>query len=561
MPCTQHDEQDQVHQVHRGSASNSTFNRTFAGLRLAAERQHQHQNPQQQHQHNHNNVPSFAIMNHQFHPHQAIYHNHYDQLNYQNDYHTNPPLPSRAIPRAILNVADDLTEQIRISVQDTHIGPRVHINEISTGGNLSEVLEHYENIEDYCPPPASVVIQEPTGQSPQDHVDYTHQGLSSASSSGDTDNLVNANNLNNAVSQINPPISANNQHYQMVVRDTNVHTPSALPDQSSQPSTNISSQTHQPTSSSRQYDVYFSQNSNNDHLRSAISTASIPTNSTQDRISYNMGHTSNGKQTTNSSTSTKSSIIKTNKISKIPIPRQFNRLTKKDEDFTDTTQVSGRKAQDCVTLTNVSSSKQLNETTKPTTQVDIINHESLSLFSLIPPYSNHKQAGFIKTDLFNGSSFSGFQKSKHESYEVNVKIQHVDFENSYLCGYLCINHLTKSHPSLTTFFEGEIISKRYPFLTRKWEATEAIDLDHWSKFEGFDSNLAKNFNRDSFNYNQLKESDYVFMRWKEHFLVPDHTIKHVEGASYAGFYYICYSKRSSHISGYYFHINSEHFER
>lgn len=32
---------------------------------------------------------------------------------------------------------------------------------------------------------------------------------------------------------------------------------------------------------------------------------------------------------------------------------------------------------------------------------------------------------------------------------------------------------------LTTFFDGEIISKRYPFLTRKWDADEEVDRKHW----------------------------------------------------------------------------------
>jgi len=31
----------------------------------------------------------------------------------------------------------------------------------------------------------------------------------------------------------------------------------------------------------------------------------------------------------------------------------------------------------------------------------------------------------------------------------------------------------------------------------------------------------------------------VFMRWKEKFLVPDHRVKDINGASFAGFYYIC----------------------
>lgn len=172
----------------------------------------------------------------------------------------------------------------------------------------------------------------------------------------------------------------------------------------------------------------------------------------------------------------------------------------------------------------------------------------------------YHQTGFIKDYLFNGSSFTGTQKSKNESYDVNVNILYINHEEGYLCGYLCINHLTKSHPSLTTFFEGEIISERHPFLTRKWETNRDIDHDHWSKFEHFKENYCNNFNSDNFDYENLKNSDYIYMRWKERFLVPDHTVEHVEGASYAGFYYICYSKMDYSIKGYYFHINSEHFE-
>lgn len=35
---------------------------------------------------------------------------------------------------------------------------------------------------------------------------------------------------------------------------------------------------------------------------------------------------------------------------------------------------------------------------------------------------------------------------------------------------------------LTTFFDGEIISKKYPFLTRKWDADEDVDRKHWVNF-------------------------------------------------------------------------------
>ena len=71
----------------------------------------------------------------------------------------------------------------------------------------------------------------------------------------------------------------------------------------------------------------------------------------------------------------------------------------------------------------------------------------------------------------------------------------------------------QEYPTLTTFFEGEIISERYPFLTRKWDASEEVDRKHWGKFPTFEPYL-KTFNADDFSYDKLKQSDEVFMRWK-----------------------------------------------
>uniref|UniRef100_A0A8C4K7I6 GID complex subunit 4 homolog n=1 Tax=Dromaius novaehollandiae TaxID=8790 RepID=A0A8C4K7I6_DRONO len=136
---------------------------------------------------------------------------------------------------------------------------------------------------------------------------------------------------------------------------------------------------------------------------------------------------------------------------------------------------------------------------------------------------------------------------------------HVDMENSYLCGYLKIKGLTEEYPTLTTFFEGEIISKKHPFLTRKWDADEDVDRKHWGKFQAF-YQYAKTFNSDDFDYEDLKNGDYVFMRWKEQFLVPDHTIKDISGASFAGFYYICFQKSAASIEGYYYHRSSEWYQ-
>ncbi|XP_008286146.1 glucose-induced degradation protein 4 homolog isoform X2 [Stegastes partitus] len=144
--------------------------------------------------------------------------------------------------------------------------------------------------------------------------------------------------------------------------------------------------------------------------------------------------------------------------------------------------------------------------------------------SLVPPAPiNTYQPGVATSLLYSGSQFRGYQKSKGNSYDVEVVLQHVTVEDSYLCGYLKIKGLT----------EG--------------------------KFQAF-YKYAKNFNSDDFDYEALENSDYIFMRWKEQFLVPDHTIKDISGASFAGFYYICFQKSTATIEGYYYHRSSEWYQ-
>ncbi|CAA9996257.1 unnamed protein product [Nesidiocoris tenuis] len=117
-----------------------------------------------------------------------------------------------------------------------------------------------------------------------------------------------------------------------------------------------------------------------------------------------------------------------------------------------------------------------------------------------PPPANSKQPGVNPSLLYNGSRFQGHQKSKGNSYEVEVVLQ--------------------------------------------------------SKFASF-CQYSKTFNADCFDYDEIKSTDFVFMRWKEHFLVPDHTIRDISGASFAGFYYICFQKSRATIEGYYYHRSSE----
>ncbi|KAF7244239.1 hypothetical protein EG68_10354 [Paragonimus skrjabini miyazakii] len=164
----------------------------------------------------------------------------------------------------------------------------------------------------------------------------------------------------------------------------------------------------------------------------------------------------------------------------------------------------------------------------------------------------------ITSCLHDGAVFKGSQKSKGKEYEVEVTIQSVQVAEKWLCGYLKMDNLTKTNASLLTYFEGEIISRLYPFITGKWDATVETDIAHWTKIAT--DSLLDNFEEDSFDYSQLEKSDLIFMRWKEKFLLPDPRVKEVDGASYAGFYYIGLRKSTGEITGFYYHFDSEKFQ-
>lgn len=122
--------------------------------------------------------------------------------------------------------------------------------------------------------------------------------------------------------------------------------------------------------------------------------------------------------------------------------------------------------------------------------------------------------------------------------------------------------LTANLPSITTYFEGEIIGTRYSFHTGRpsWGAGEKTDLTHWSRFAAF-APLKSAVKSHRHHDPDFASRDTIFMRWKEQFLVPDHRQKDLEGASFDGFYYIAFDQRRATIDGIYFHNNSEKFQR
>ena len=112
-------------------------------------------------------------------------------------------------------------------------------------------------------------------------------------------------------------------------------------------------------------------------------------------------------------------------------------------------------------------------------------------------------------------------------------MQDVDFASSYLCGYLRIRGLTDDWPELTTYFDAQIIGSRYGFITEGWDASEREDLTHWSRFPAFTA-LKGEVQGPKMMLPNNESRPAVFMRWKERFLVPDHRVQDISGASFAG---------------------------
>ena len=75
------------------------------------------------------------------------------------------------------------------------------------------------------------------------------------------------------------------------------------------------------------------------------------------------------------------------------------------------------------------------------------------------------------------------------------------------------------------------MGSRHGFLTRNWGATEQEDMVHWSRFPAF--RHVKNKLKGP-HLTMDGDCGAVFMRWKERFLVPDHRVQDINGASFAG---------------------------
>ncbi|QLQ78877.1 hypothetical protein HG537_0B02250 [Torulaspora globosa] len=187
--------------------------------------------------------------------------------------------------------------------------------------------------------------------------------------------------------------------------------------------------------------------------------------------------------------------------------------------------------------------------------------------------------------------FSGYQISGYKKYQIEVALKTVDLPlnrcsslTPHLTGFLTICGLTNQHPEITTYFEAFAVThKELGFLSSSWpdnssmspyRADDQTDLEHWLNFPAFkqlflpalgDSPSARPTLNDviegDYDFGDYLEQRFIFMRWKEKFLVPDAQVDGIAGASYDGFYYILHDQFTGNIQGFYYHKDAEKFQQ
>lgn len=152
--------------------------------------------------------------------------------------------------------------------------------------------------------------------------------------------------------------------------------------------------------------------------------------------------------------------------------------------------------------------------------------------------------------LESGSKYKGEQLTNNGSFKIEMKIDFVDLNQEYICGTFDIFNITDNHDLLTTYFEGKIMGKTQ-YLSDSCLSLNQTDIAHWSLFPEWRAEHTK-----SQKLYDIENSDYIYIKIKEMFMLPDPNVKYIPGASIDGYYYCCYYKQLDFIAGHYFYNNS-----
>ncbi|ABN64608.2 predicted protein, partial [Scheffersomyces stipitis CBS 6054] len=216
--------------------------------------------------------------------------------------------------------------------------------------------------------------------------------------------------------------------------------------------------------------------------------------------------------------------------------------------------------------------------------------------------NHNKVPRFMNSYLRSNAVYVGEQQSGKSRFHIKVELKSIDLMNSVVTGFLQISGLTEDHSEIITCFKGEIINnpmntylwqdrekkspndykvRNFSFITenKQWGSFIKNDFEHWKKLTGSSTLSDEQFQQRLERISRGEEDQqYLYMRWKEEFLLPDSRIKQISGASFEGFYYIVmnigsedhvnYSAPYVHsttispgsISGLYYHKSSEKFQ-
>ncbi|KAL0053045.1 hypothetical protein WJX82_000107 [Trebouxia sp. C0006] len=163
-----------------------------------------------------------------------------------------------------------------------------------------------------------------------------------------------------------------------------------------------------------------------------------------------------------------------------------------------------------------------------------------------------------------GQQYQGTQRvsqasaTASEDWGVQVCIEEVNLETGYVCGSMRAENVPKAKSPVVTFWEGDIIDNvNHSFITCKWGADKKIDVKHWPRFDGFEP-LRKRVQNSGGRCGGLSTHTHIFMRWKERNFV---NVGEDCGLTIAGFYYICISRQTGSIEGFYHDPHSSPFQK
>jgi len=163
-----------------------------------------------------------------------------------------------------------------------------------------------------------------------------------------------------------------------------------------------------------------------------------------------------------------------------------------------------------------------------------------------------------------------------ESWDLKILVEETNFAKGYVCGTMHANGFNCSSSGgsgcedervpVVTFWEGELIDNvNHSFYTQKWGASKAIDRKHWFKLPFCkhlqalaDGGNGKGGGEGRQQPIDLVNQPFIYMRLKEKYFLNEEPGGNL---TIAGFYYLCISRATGEITGYYFDPNSTPYQK